>query len=109
MQTFKVPSKAERSLLKASATRLKAANQVLAAAGREVDASKKYLSDWLRENRGVDVDQMTVGDAVAIDGVIQIDIDAQNKLDQAGLLAAEPELHAKYKRPFPVKRFKPLV
>src|SRR5437660_1352920 len=109
MQIFKVTSKAERSLLKTSATRLKTANEVLAAAGREVEASKKYISDWLRENRSVDVDQMTVGDAVAIDGVIQIEIDSQNKLDQAGLLAAEPEMHAKFKRPFPVKRFKPLV
>lgn len=109
MQTFKVTSKAERSLLKASATRLKAANQLLAATAKEIEAAKKFLADWLRENRGVDVDQMEVGDAVAIDGVIQIEIDAQNKLDQAGLLAAEPELHAKFKREFAVRRFKPLV
>lgn len=108
MRTFK-PNATQRKKLQEVATNLKDANALLAIATKSVEASKKHLAEWLHETHGLGLDTLKIGEMVQIEGVILIEIGSMNKFDEKAFLLADPEQHARFKKDFAVKRFKPLV
>jgi hypothetical protein len=109
MQTFKPSPGPELAKLKSVALTLKVANEDMARATKAADAAKDHLVKWLKDNRGVDVPSLPIGELIQIEGVVLVEIAKMNKLDESALLLAEPAIHARWKRDLPVRKFKALV
>jgi hypothetical protein len=107
MQTFK-PAEADLTKLKGSARSLKEANEVMAEAKKRADAAKEFMADWLKRERGVELETLEVGEILSIDGVALIEIGKQTRFDEGAFSLAEPVLHARFRKEFSVKKFKPL-
>jgi hypothetical protein len=108
MQTFK-PSGEELEQLRNAAITLAKANALSAASIKQVEASKKAISEWLKQKRGLELETLPIGELVQIEGVVLIEISKQNKFDEARFMLADPKTYEAYKGDRPVKKFKPLV
>ncbi len=108
VRTFK-PSETELKPLRLAASQLKEANAAVGIAKKSSDAAKLVLTDWLKTQRKLDIDTLAIGEFVSIEDVVLIEIGKQNKFDEKAFLAAEPATHAKFKKDFPMQKFKPLL
>lgn len=108
MKTFKA-NEMDAAMLKDAASKLKAANAAIAAANKQVEASKQAIAQWLKDNRDTDIDALTIGEFVQIDGIVMIERAKQNKFDEKAFLLEQPAQHAAYKRDFPMNKFKSLI
>jgi hypothetical protein len=104
MKTFRTDD--ER--LPAWARDLREANAQLAVARKVVEVAKENFTRWLAENRDVDVRTLPAGEMICIEGVLLVEVRSQNRFDEAGFAAAQPELYAAHKRLVPTVMFKPL-
>lgn len=109
MKTFKVTNENELAGMIDAAKRLKAANAAIAAANKEVETCKAHIAGWLKDNRGLTLDTLDIGEIVQIDGVVMIERAKQNKFDEKAFAMAQPEVYAANKRDFPMNKFKALV
>lgn len=103
------PSGADLVELQGVAKNLKAANEALAKANKAVEAAKKHLTEWLATNRKLDLNTLEIGEVVNIDGVALIEIGKRNSFDAQAFAIAEPALFEKFKKDFPMRKFRPLV
>lgn len=108
MKTFK-PADSELKSLRLAAALLKAANTALGEAKKQSEAAKKTLTDWLKDNRKLDIESLSIGEFVSVEDVVLIEIGKQNKFDEKAFMSAEPAIHARFKKDFPIHRFKPLL
>jgi hypothetical protein len=104
-----IPSESELKHLQEAATRLKKANWLFGIAKQESDAAKKALAGWLKENRKCDIETLAIGEFVSIEGVALIEIGKQNRFDEDAFVLAEPATHARFKKDFAVRKYKPCV
>jgi hypothetical protein len=102
------PADCDLQTLQQTADRLRQANQQLSRAGKLRDAAKKSLSDWLRNNRQIDIEALPVGEIVVIEGIALIEIDSQNRFDEDAFLLSDPEKHAAFRKELPIRKIKPL-
>jgi len=103
------PSEPDITELKQAAVALKDSNRALASAKKSADAAKIVFATWLKKERGIDLDALAIGDAVCIDEVLLVTIEARNSFDEQDFLKEHPALHAQFKKDFVVKKFKPLT
>ena len=108
MQTFKA-SGSEFDLLRDAAITLKEANSKMADGEKAATAAKKRLADWLQEKRGLNLETLKIGEMVQIEGVALIEIGKQNKFDVSAFMLSEPELHLKFKKDMPIRKYKSLA
>ncbi len=108
MQTFK-PNDTDKAALDKAAQAIKAGNLLNAQGKKLVDAGKAAIETWLKDSRQCDLATLGIGDLVSIDTVCLVEIGKQNRFDEGAFQLAQPEMHAKYKKDFPTKKFKPLV
>lgn len=108
MKTYK-PSPQELPGLKDAAGLLKRSNALAAAAAKAVEAAKRQLAKWLKEQRGVELESLVVGDVVQIDNVCLIEVTGQKRFDQASFRLAQPEMFEEWEKETAVKKFKPLL
>jgi hypothetical protein len=108
MQTYR-PSDRELSTLRIAAAKLKEAYRTAAEQEKIIEANKAHLAEWLKDNRGVNLDALEIGELIQIENVVQIEIGSQARLDAKALLAQAPTIYEAFSKPIPVKKFKPLV
>ena len=105
MKQFK-PSDADLLKLQAAATNLQEANKQANTAKATIEANKKVITDWLKENRDLDLDRLEIGETVYIEKVVFIEIGKMNKFDEQAFQIEHGKLHLAFKKDFPVKKFK---
>jgi hypothetical protein len=79
----------------------------LAKAKKQAEAAKSTISDWLEKQRKVTVATLPVGEMVMLEGVCLIEISKQSKFDEKTFMSLHVELHASFKKDFPVVKYKP--
>ena len=87
--------------------RLRAARLLEAQAEKETDAAKHAIAHWLKEQRGVDIETLPIGEFINIEGVAVIEIGKRNKFDEKSFILSHPKLHAEFKKDFPIQYYKP--
>lgn len=102
------PSESELPNLQQLAKSMVEANSQKAKLEKVVEASKEAFVKWLLEQRGVNVEELEIGEMVMIENVVLIEIGKQDRFDEKGFLLSEPTTHAKWMKPRPVKKFKAL-
>jgi len=95
--------------LKASAILLKAANKSIAQAEKTREAAKADISQWLKENREINLEALEIGEIVNVEGICLIERASMDKFDEKSFLLAHADLHAQFKRPLVFSKFKSLV
>lgn len=105
MKTVKLDNE---SAIKA-AMLIKEGNAMLGIAKKQVDAGKATLVTILKEERGIDVSTLAIGEIVNVDKVCLIEIGKQNRLDVATFQLEQPAMYAKYQKEFATLKYKPLV
>lgn len=105
MKTIKTDDPA----IEQAARSLKSANAMFGEAKKKSEAAKEMITRWLKDNRGVELESMAIGEMVQIEGIILIEVTKQNRFDEAAFSLDHPQLHADYHREKPIKKFKPLV
>lgn len=108
MVTFRFEG-TELAVLRGIAETLRDANKRKNEAEKAAEAAKKKLGEHLKERRQFEIETMTIGDIVHVEDVIMIEVSSQNKFDAKAFMLAEPESYEKYKRDFPMLKFKPMV
>ena len=105
MHTVRVTDDKTLRELQEAARRLKAANATIAAGNKEKDAAKATISDWLKEHRKIELEQLKIGAGVNLEGVMLIVVDKQRKLDQNALRTEEPVLFARFEKDVPTVKW----
>ena len=104
-----IPAESELQSLKEKADCLKKFNAVQAETKKTIEATKAFFAKWLKDNRGLDLETLPIGEIVVIEGVVMIEMGKMDKFDEKAFLLEHADLHATFKRPLPVTKYKPLV
>lgn len=83
------------------------ANRLESEARRLKKSGKKAIAEVLKHRRGIDVNALSIGDAVNVDTLGIIEVSGQNRLDQTSFQLSDPKTFAEYTREFPVVNYKP--
>lgn len=105
MQTVKLNTP---ELVKA-AKMLRTANAMLAEAKKIADSAKENIKRILKDERGIDVTTLHIGEIVSVDKVLLIEIGKQCRFDESGFQLVQPDMYAKWKKDFPTVKIKSLV
>ena len=71
------------------------------------EIGKAYHADFLKSERNIDIDALPIGEMVNVNnGALVVEIGAQNRFDEKAFAVQYPELHKKFIRAIPVKKFK---
>jgi hypothetical protein len=101
--------KSDEQSLKDAAQMIKDGNAMFGVAKKKTEAGKEIVSRWLKDNRGIDLETLPIGEILNLDGVVLIEIGKQTRFDEARFAQERAEDHAAYMRDNPVRKFKPLV
>ena len=86
--------------------------KVKSAAEKSYEITKSLLSQWLLENRQIDVERLPIGETVLIQengkDILRISVGAQNRVILEEL-AKFPEVEKEVRRDMPTRTFKSLV
>lgn len=88
---------------------LREGNRQLAEGKKSVDGAKKIIAHRLKELRDIDLAALPIGEIVSVDKLLLIEIDKQNRFDEARFRLAEPAVYETFKKEFPMVKYKPLV
>ena len=108
MQTVK-PSGEDLAGLLEAARILVRSNKALNEAKKSADAAKEKIEQWLKSNRGIELEALKIGDMVLVDQVCLIERSKMTKFDERAFLIAHPALHEEFKKDIPVTKWKPVL